>query len=207
MAQARVPSSFKASHPVLFFSSATWESPSVPPFIGHRLVFMDTWWTANQPESGCFNVQAGCSVGCITWECQSSFAVFCGFTAESTSHYRGFDTVTVVTLNLESWSFIPTKGHRTHRVFKRKHVFQDLCCKREEKKKPRAFETGRVIQLEKNMFSVSTMEQEPPLEATQQPCDCRERQRDFYFGRSHAQKIRSYSKSTLLMRFSKEPLF
>lgn len=42
-------------------------------------------------------------------------------------------------------------------------MFQDLCRKREEKKKNRAFKTGRVIQLEKNMFSVSTMEQEPPL--------------------------------------------
>lgn len=159
-----MPSSFKASHPVLFFSSATWESPSVPPFIGHRLVFMNTWCAANQPDTGCFNLQAGCGAGCITWECQSIFffAVFCRLTAESTIHYSGFDTVTVVTLNREP-EFHSSEGTRGHIESLNANMCSRICAARGRKKKPRAFETGRVIQLEKNMFSVSTMEQEPPL--------------------------------------------
>lgn len=51
---------------------------------------------------------------------------------------------------------------------KRKHVFLDLCRKRvkKKKKKHRAVETGCIMQLEENMLSVSTMEQEPPLWAS-----------------------------------------
>lgn len=101
-------------------------------------------------------------------------------TATLLSLLRGFNSDSIVISNQVGGSS-EQKDTKHIESVKHKHVFLDLCSKGE--KKNRAVETGCIIQLEENMFSVSTMEQELPLRASTMPCDCRERQRDFLSAR------------------------
>lgn len=85
---------------------------------------------------------------------------------------QNFDSSELLFFFFKTKSLLPVhkETQNTQRV-KRKHVFLNLCSERgeeeEEKKKEKpqsiSLETACVIQLEENMFSVSTMELEPPL--------------------------------------------
>lgn len=68
---------------------------------------------------------------------------------------------------------------------KRKHVFLDLCRKRVKKKTQSSWDGLYNAAWGKHALSQHNGAGTAPL-SKHRPCDCRERQRDFYFSSSHA---------------------